>query len=964
MMRETSMFTRMFRRLCASSCAGPVIAFSIVCGLPGAAVAQTGTTVRVSVDSSGTEATAGSRNPSLSANGRFVAFTSQATDLVAGDDNGVTDVFVHDRHTGTTERVSIDGFGAEANDESNIDIAAISGDGRVVTFESVASNLVAGDTNGVADVFVHDRQTGITERVSVDSFGGEANTFAADSSISADGRFVTFSSGATNLVAGDANGFSDVFVHDRQTRITERVSIDSSGREANGNSREARLSADGRFVSFQSTASNLVVGDTNNGQDIVVHDRQTGITERVSVDSSGAQAAVGSSLASISADGRFVAFSSQSTNLAPGDTDGTADVFVHDRQTGITERVSVDSTGAETMGGTDASISADGRFVAFETLNIGTPGEVQNVFVHDRQTGITERISVDSSGADTDGFSRTASISADGRFVTFVSIATNVVAMDTNEVGDIFVRERFDQDADGDAILDSIDTQPTIASAEFNDAALGGMTEGILAGRGDQALLSILDSPRSAPNDGVLVATGSDQGPAPAIVEACLAPSEVSVDVFSGSRVVITCGSFTAKVDKGAAGVTFTVGGQAATASLTAGSALSYDSSTNELSSPADSTQTIFVTVGGIGIPVGPGTTISVGDRTPPTITAAATAAPNAAGWYTGDVIVRFSCADAGSGIPAGACPVDQTLSDEGTAVASTAQTVTDAAGNTSAASNVVTVKIDKTPPAITAAATSAPNAAGWYVGNVIVHFNCADAGSGIPAGACPADQTLGAEGAAIASAAQTVADAAGHISAASNVVVVKIDKTAPTLSPVVSPNPVFLNGAASVTSGAVDALSGLASQSCGATATTSVGVNTVTCNAIDRAGNTGSASASYQVIYARNGFFHPVDNLPVLNQVKAGGAIPVKFSLGGNQGLSIFAAGSPVSRLIACDASAPLDDIEQTVTAGGSSLSYDPVSGQYTYIWKTEKSWANTCRQLVVKFVDGTQHSANFKLK
>jgi Tol biopolymer transport system component len=850
------MFTRLIHLFCTSSCAGSVLAFSIVCGLSGAVLAQTGPTVRVSVDSSGGEANGLSLFPSLSADGRFVAFGSYATNLVAEDTNGHRDIFVHDRQTGTTERVSIDSSGVQADGESSFDIASISADGRLVAFASDATNLVAGDTNEVRDGFVHDRQTGITERVSVDSFGAEANAEVSNPSVSADGRFLTFHSTASNLVTEDTNGVEDVFVHDRQTGITERVSIDSSGVEGNGRSATARLSTDGRFVSFHSRASNLVTADTNGVEDVFVHDRQTRITERVLVDVR---------FAEISGDGRFVA---------------VRGIIVHDRQTGTTESVSVDSSGAETLG-SDPSISADGRFVGFESANFTTP--FQNVFVHDRQTGITERISVGSLGAETDGFSRTPSFSADGRVIAFVSVATNLVAGDTNEVHDVFVRERFDEDEDADTIRDSIDTQPTIASADFSDVGQGGTTEGTLVARGDQALLSILDSPRAAPNDGVLVATGADQGPFPAMVQTCVGASQVLVHVFSGTRVLMTCGSFTARVDKGGAAITFTVGGEAATASLNAGTGLSYDPSTNLLSTPADSTETIVVTISGNAVPVPPGTTTSVGDGTPPTISAAAT-------------------------VP--------------------------------------------------------PNAAGWYAGNVTVHFSCADAGSGIPAGACPADQTLSVEGAAVASAAQTVTDAAGNTSAASNIVVVKIDKTAPTINPSVSPNPVLLNGTATVASGVADALSGVASQSCGATATSSVGAKTVSCTASDHAGNIGSASARYQVIYLWTGFFQPVDNLPVLNQVKAGGAVPVKFRLGGNQGLSIFAAGYPVSRLIACDSSAPLDDIEQTLTAGGSSLSYDPVSGQYSYIWKTEKSGANTCRQVVLKFVDGSERLANFKLR
>jgi hypothetical protein len=179
-----------------------------------------------------------------------------------------------------------------------------------------------------------------------------------------------------------------------------------------------------------------------------------------------------------------------------------------------------------------------------------------------------------------------------------------------------------------------------------------------------------------------------------------------------------------------------------------------------------------------------------------------------------------------------------------------------------------------------------------------------------------------------------------------------------------VSPNPVLLNASASVSSGASDSLSGLASQSCGSVTTSSVGSKSVACTATDNAGNSANASASYQVIYTFAGFFSPVDNLPTVNQVKAGQAIPVKFGLGGNQGLSILASGSPSSQSIACSSETAIDDIEETVTAGNSSLSYDAATNTYSYVWKTNKAWAGTCRQLIVTLVDGTQHLANFKFK
>ena len=138
----------------------------------------------------------------------------------------------------------------------------------------------------------------------------------------------------------------------------------------------------------------------------------------------------------------------------------------------------------------------------------------------------------------------------------------------------------------------------------------------------------------------------------------------------------------------------------------------------------------------------------------------------------------------------------------------------------------------------------------------------------------------------------------------------------------------------------------------------------TVKVQVTDNGGLTAVDEAIVNVIFNWTGFFQPVDNLPVLNLVKAGSAIPIKFSLGGNQGLNIFADGYPSSQQIVCGSGAPQDDIEQTVTPGSSSLTYDPLADQYTYVWKTDKAWTATCRQVVVKLSDGTMHVANFKFK
>jgi len=295
-------------------------------------------TERVSIDSLGVQGNGESDAPSLSADGRYVAFASYASNLVVGDLHPNGGVFVHDRQSGATERVNVSAIGVPGSNGSD---PSISADGRYVAFESIDGNLVNGDTNLRYDVFVRDRQSGTTERVSLDSLGAQGNGDSGDLSLSyatrgyiamsPDGRYVAFQSQASNLVSGDTNATSDLFVRDRQSGTTERVSLDSLGAQGNDDSLNPSLSADGRYVAFQSWASNLVSGDTNARRDVFVRDRQSGATVRVSVDSLGAQANGTSYIPSISADGRCVAFQSEASNLVSADTNGVRDVFVRDR---------------------------------------------------------------------------------------------------------------------------------------------------------------------------------------------------------------------------------------------------------------------------------------------------------------------------------------------------------------------------------------------------------------------------------------------------------------------------------------------------------------------------------------------------------------------------------------------------------------------------------------------------------
>ena len=442
-MRSLRRVARRTSRACVVATVGVVVAGVVTHGRP--ALSQPVT--RVSVASGGAQSTGEAWFLALSADGRVVAFESDASDLVDGDTNGASDVFVHDRQAWATTRVSVASTGAQGTRDSAE--PSLSADGRFVAFSSYAPDLVDTDTNGVPDIFVRDRRTATTTRVSVATDGSEANGRSFAPSISADGRHVSFWSAASNLVAGDTNGNWDVFLHDRMAATTTRVSVASGGAQGEGDPvawSQSPLSADGLVVTFTSEAADLVAGDTNWVSDVFVHDRTTWVTTRVSVAVGGAQGTDGSGCPSISADGRYIVFSSAAPNLVPGDTNDTPDAFVHDRLTGTLARISERSHGGQAAGPSIlAVISAEGRHAAFASMAANLvpadTNDTYDVFVLDRLTGMTARVSVGPDGVEADGQSFFPAISADGQIIAYSSEATNLVIDDTNEMADVFVRE-------------------------------------------------------------------------------------------------------------------------------------------------------------------------------------------------------------------------------------------------------------------------------------------------------------------------------------------------------------------------------------------------------------------------------------------------------------------------------------------------------------------------------------------
>jgi HYR domain-containing protein/IPT/TIG domain-containing protein/WD40 repeat protein len=829
---------------------GLFVSFAVV-GFAGAALANSGSTARVSLDSAGNQATGGGSGTTddsvaISSDARYVVFSSDATNLVSGDTNAKTDVFLRDRQTGTTTRMSVDSSGAQGNNNSNE--PAISADGRWIAFRSDATNLVSGDTNAATDIFVRDRTSSTIVRVSVDMAGVQANGPSFQVAISGDGRFVAFESLATNLIASDTNAASDVFVRDRDADgnttfdepggvATTRVSVSSLGMAANDNSGAPALSSDGRYVAFQSDATNLVSADTNSVTDVFVHDRQTSTTTRVSIATGGTQGNGNSIEPSISAGGRFVAFESLATNLVAGDTNAVADVFVHDRQTTSTFRISVNASGTQGDAASgDPMISSDARFTAFRSsatnLVAGDTNARVDVFIFDGVTLAPTRVSVDTGGTQGNGNSLDPSVSTNGQFVVYSSVATNLVAGDTNGVSDVFVRDLVDSTPPVITCSPSLDrecTSPSGATVTYSTTATDTCDPSpvVACAPASGATFAIgttnvsctaTDATGNSSSCSFAISVHDTTPPAitcsPNVMRECTSPSGASVTYTTSATDV--CDSTPTISCAPASGSTFPRG--ATTVSCTA---------TDDSSNAASCTFTVTVV-----------------DTTPPAITCSGNLVRECTSPSGAAVTFTTTATDACDSAPAVAC-FPASGSTFGFGNATVVCTATDAASNTSSCSFVVTVR-DTTPPAITCSGNLSRECTGASGAVVTFSTTATDVCDATPSVVCsPASGSVFPFGATTVSCSAT--DDSTNASSCSFSVTVA-DTTPPAIS-----CPGNLTRDCTSTAGASVAFDVTASDVCDAAplvvcapasgSTFPIGTTTVHCSATDASSNASTCS-------------------------------------------------------------------------------------------------------------------------
>ncbi len=403
-------------------------------------------TTLVSVNFAGTGPGNGpSGESSVSSNGRFVVFSSSASNLVATDTNGHQDVFIRDLQTNTTTLVSVNTSGVAGNNDSFE--PKVSDDGRYVVFRSLATDLVANDNSTVSQVFIRDLQTQTTRLVSATPNNGFGDGFSGEPVISASGRFVTFTSFSNDLVVGDSNAHNDIFMRDTVANTTTLISQSTAGVIGNNTSYDSSMSSDGRYVAFRSDATNLVGNtDTNGNTDVFLRDTQLHTTTLISVTPSGTAGNKASISPSVSSTGRYVLFRSKASDLTPLDNNNADDVFIRDTQSNTTTLLSINQARTSSANGTSVqpSISQDGHFAAFSstaTNLVGSDGNgaTSDIFVRDLFAGPMTLLSTGVGGAAANGPSNNPNVSANGGFVVFDSTASNLTANDNTTVQNVYI---------------------------------------------------------------------------------------------------------------------------------------------------------------------------------------------------------------------------------------------------------------------------------------------------------------------------------------------------------------------------------------------------------------------------------------------------------------------------------------------------------------------------------------------
>lgn len=543
------------------------VAVSLALAIPMSSLAQTDRTFLANVPIGTAPANGGSTATVTSANGRYVAFQSAATNLVSGDTNGVIDVFLYDRESNSVSLISKSSTGAIGNAMSFE--PSISADGRYVMFASDASNLVAGDTNNRTDSFVHDRNTGQTIRVSVGTDGSQHNFPSIEGAISSDGRYAAFRTFAA-FDPADLNSTTDIYLRDIVLGTTTWITKTAAGNSSHSGISFPAMSGDGTVIGFTSPSGTFVAGDTNNVTDVFTFDRKTNAMQRVSVSSSGLQANQGSATPALNQDGTRIAFATDASNLVSGDVNAQRDVVIYDRTNSTLSLVSISDTGARINGSSQNrrafSVSADGRYVVFQTpapnVVAGDTNTLADLFIRDTIANRTERVSLTNFETAPNGQSVDGTISADGRWVGFRSFATNMVSAPViGSFSNVYLRDRVtneppvanaggDRTVEATAILTPVVLDGSASTDPDGDnllytwsgsfGVLSGVTVSPTFALGNHAIsLTVDDSNGGLASDAITVSVVDTTAPVLSI------PSDVVV-VASGPLSAINIGSATA----------------------------------------------------------------------------------------------------------------------------------------------------------------------------------------------------------------------------------------------------------------------------------------------------------------------------------------------------------------------------------------------------------------------------------